>query len=76
MGDETPKKKNWKTTVGGFVAGLVMIAGEVFDLLGVQVENVTDGEFSVPKLMLGLGAIGLGWFARDKDVSSEESGAK
>jgi len=70
------KKKNWKTTAGGFLAGLIPVVVELADLVGVQIGELTNGKFDVAVLMTGLGLMGLGWFARDKNVSSEDSGAK
>ena len=77
MADETPKKKSsWKTSAAGIIGGVMLILGEVLDILGVQVENLTDGKFSFAMLAAGLGAIGIGWFARDNKVSSEDAGVK
>ena len=65
-----------RTTVAGVIAGVSMILFEVCDVLGVQVEGYTDGKFSFAVLASGLAMIGIGWFARDNKVSSEDAGAK
>lgn len=69
MDSEEKVKKNWKTTVCGIVGGIV--------LLGQQVLAYLDGdpttEVSVATIITALGMLGLGWFARDKDVSSKAS---
>lgn len=71
------KKKSTKTTIAGALAGLGMIFSLFSQLLGeggpglsglMEPENAT-------LFMAGLGALGLGFFARDDDVSSEGSTA-
>ena len=59
--------KSWKTTAAGVLAGL--------GILAVQFGNLLDSDpatvFSWEACVAALGAFGIGWFARDKDVSSE-----
>jgi UDP-N-acetylmuramyl pentapeptide phosphotransferase/UDP-N-acetylglucosamine-1-phosphate transferase len=60
--------KSWKTTVGAIAIAIGAI-GAV--LTGDQ--SVAD---AWPLILSALGAVGIGWFARDNKVSSEEAGAK
>lgn len=62
--------KSWRTTVLGIIAGLLMVLPEIQDLL-------TDpSTFDLEVVLSGLSAMGIGWFARDNNVSSEKAGAK
>lgn len=64
---------SWRTTVIGVVAGLAIIFGELNNLL----DNSPETVFNWQNLVAGLAALGIGWFARDKGVSSEqEKGGK
>ena len=69
-------KKSWQTSLGGFVTGISLIVGEVLDLMNVDAGALTNGEFNIALFMAGLGALGLGFAARDSKVTSEQSGAK
>lgn len=68
--------KSWKTSTAGFIGGVVIILGELCDLVGVVNQQLgTDGVFTLDKLVLGLSLIGIGAAARDNDKSSEDVGA-
>jgi len=60
--------KSWKTTIGAIAIAIGAIGA------------VITGEQSIadawPLVMAALGAVGIGWFARDNNVSSEDAGAK
>jgi len=60
--------KSWKTTFGAIAIAIgaigAIITGE---------QTVAD---AWPLIMAALGAVGIGWFARDNNVSSEDAGAK
>lgn len=59
--------KSWKTTLFGAVAAL-----------GVYLEGVNDPAWlpMVGKVLVMLGTAGVGFFARDNAVTSEQAGAK
>jgi cytochrome b len=63
---------SWKTTTVGILTGVGIFA--------TQLVNVLDADpattFSVEAVLAALAAMGIGWFARDNDKSSEEVGAK
>ncbi len=65
-------KKNWKTTAAGVISGVLMIGNE---LLAVLDDDPTT-KFTTAAFLTGLGLLGIGWFARDKDVSSVASGVE
>lgn len=69
------KKTSWKTTAGAWVGGGIMIVLEIADALGIAIAQ-SDGVFEWDKITMALGIVGIGWFARDNDVSSEDAGAK
>jgi hypothetical protein len=70
------KRRSWKTTAFGFLGGsgaAILAATRTGFIDGSKLPdwvNVYAGLASV------IGTFGLGFFARDNDVSSEESGAK
>lgn len=63
------KIKSLKTTVAGVLAGIAILAPQALNLL--------NGEpVSWDLVVAGLGALGVGVFARDNNVTSEDAGAK
>lgn len=64
-------KGSWKTTAAGIVSGIAIILTQVSYLLDANPETV----FSIEAVFAALGVIGIGFFARDNDVSSEKAGA-
>lgn len=65
-------KGSWKTTSAGVLAGIAIIATQVSYLLDADPATV----FSIEAVFAALGMIGIGFFARDNNVSSEQVGAK
>lgn len=64
-------KSSWKTTVAGITAGLAIILSQVSYLFDADPQTV----FSVEAVISALGLIGIGFFARDNNVTSEQVGA-
>lgn len=64
-------KGSWKTTAAGIASGIAIIATQVSYLLDADPETV----FSLEAVFAALGVIGIGFFARDNNVSSEKAGA-
>lgn len=64
-------KSSWKTTVAGITAGLAIILSQVSYLFDADPQTV----FSVEAVISALGLIGIGFFARDNNVTSEQAGA-
>jgi len=62
--------KSWKTTAAGICAGIGILATQVGYLLDSNPETVLDWK----TCLAGLGALGIGWFSRDNDKSSEDVG--
>lgn len=69
---EEVKKKNWKTTAIGIMTGVGIIIAQVVNVLDDDPQTVLD----FGACAAALAAMGIGWFARDKDVSSSSSGVK
>ena len=63
--------RSLKTTISGVLLGLFLVIGELADAVGIPLEGFTNGEFDPQLLAAGLAALGLGWFARDDNQSSE-----
>lgn len=68
---EVSMKGSWKTTAAGIVSGIAIIATQVSYLLDADPATV----FSIEAVFAALGMIGIGFFARDNNVSSEKAGA-
>lgn len=59
--------KNWRTTIVGFVAGLIICLTQVVNMLDADPETT----FEIAIFLSGLAAMGIGVFARDGDKSSK-----
>jgi len=66
------KKKSWKTTA----AGIAVAVGIICAQLGNVLDSDPATTFDYSAIAAALGALGLGWFSRDKDVSSKQSGVE
>lgn len=64
--------KNWRTTIVGFLAGLIICATQVIAALDNDPETV----FEMSIFLSGLAAMGIGVFAKDGDKTSEDVGIK
>jgi len=64
--------KSTKTTVAGILGGLGLILTQVYFAIDTDPQTV----FSITEVFAGLAMMGIGWFARDNDVTSEKAGAK
>lgn len=65
--DSASNKRNWKTTIVGILTAI--------GILSTQAVNFLDGDaatsVSMEMVFAALAALGLGWFARDKDVKEQ-----
>ena len=66
------KKKSWKTTALGILAAAGILITQAVAVL----DNDPDTNFDFNQVSLALGALGLGFFARDNNVTSEAAGAE
>ncbi len=67
--------KSWKTTLGGFLAAVSLLIAAAMPLL----DNDPTTVFSTEGALAAVTAVGIAvhaWFSRDKNVSSEDEGAK
>lgn len=64
-------KSSWKTTTVGILAGLSIILAQVSYLLDADPQTT----FSLEVVFSALGIMGIGFFARDNNVTSEQAGA-
>lgn len=65
--------KSTKTTVAGLLAGIGLLASVLSKLFaegGPGFAGILDATY-LTEIVAALGALGLGWFARDDDVTSE-----
>jgi len=69
---EDKKKTSWKTTVAGIAVAVGILAAQIGNVLDDDPETV----FSYAALVTALGSLGIGWFSRDKNVSSKASGVE
>jgi len=64
--------KSWQTTMAGILAAVAILCVQAAALLDSDpATNPAYGE-----VVAALGLLGIGWFARDNNVSSEDAGAK
>jgi hypothetical protein len=61
--------KSWKTTLAGVLPGTIIVLTEMNDL----VDGVPETVFSTEAVLVGIGLIAQGIFARDNDKASEEA---
>ena len=64
--------KSWRTTIAGWAAGLAVLAHQ----LAVALDDDPTTSVSFELIAAGLGMLGMGLFARDSGVTSEQAGAK
>lgn len=62
---------SWKTAVAGILAGVGILATQFGYLLDSDPNTVLDWKVCVG----ALGVMGIGWFARDNNVTSEQAKA-
>ena len=62
--------RSWKTTLIGWLTGSAMIIPQLIAIIDSDPETV----FSLPVLLAGLAAIGIGTAAKDGDKSTEDIG--
>ncbi len=65
-------KGSWRTSAVGFLGGVSLLITQVVALLDSDPATV----FSVEQVIAALALLGVGWFARDKNVTSEQQGLK
>lgn len=63
---------SWKTTLVGILAAVGIIASQI----GYVVDDKPETVFSLEAIFTALGALGIGIFARDANVTSEQQGIK
>ena len=64
--------KSWKTTAAGIVAGLSILLAQASTLL--DEDSKTNPSWT--EVVAALGMLGVGFFARDNNVTSKAAGAK
>lgn len=64
--------KSWKTTTVGILTAIGIIAAQLSYLFDTDPQTV----FDLQVVFAALGVAGIGFFARDNNVTSEEAGAK
>lgn len=64
--------KNWRTTIIGFLTGMMICGTQIIAALDNDPETV----FNLTILLGGLGLMGLGVVAKDGDKSSEDVGIR
>lgn len=65
-------KGSWRTSATGILGGVGLLISQAVAVLDSDPATV----FSFEQVTIALGMLGLGWFARDKGVSSEQQGVK
>lgn len=69
---KTEKMNSSKTTIGGIIGGLALVLTQVWYAIDADPATVLNFD----QILAGLSLMGIGWFARDNDKSSEDVGAK
>lgn len=64
--------RSWITTAIGIVSGLAVILPQLLYV----VDGDPTTEMSIQKVIMGLGLMGIGFFAKDGNKSSEDIGIK
>lgn len=62
--------QSWKTTIVGFLTGLMLAVPQIINLL----DNDPETLFDMKIFVAALGAMGIGIFAKDGDKTSKELG--
>ena len=70
------KDKNWKTTIAALIAAIIVILTGVHAFIDGDPNTVADWKEVLGALATAAAIFGVGWFARDKDKSSEDVGVK
>lgn len=65
-------KTSWKTTTSGLVAGLMILLAQ----LQTVIDNDPETNPNIEIIVSAIGMIGIGFAARDNNVTSEEVKAK
>lgn len=68
-------KTSWKTTVGGIMIGVGLLIRAFEPALDSDPATTFSFAIAWPSISAALGAMGIGIFARDHNVSSETAGA-
>jgi hypothetical protein len=63
---------SWKTTLVGILAAVAIMATQI----GAMLDNDPATTFSLEAIFSALAALGIGLFARDNTVTSEQAGLK
>ena len=63
-------KKNWKTTAAGILGAIGILSTQLSAILDDDPTTSLD----IKVIVTALGVLGIGFLARDKDVSSKKSG--
>ena len=68
--------KSWQTTISGMMAaiGVIVLAASAFFDGDPDTKPVMSEVMASVGVLAGI--LGIGWFARDNNKSSEEAGAK
>ena len=74
--EEKKVVKSWKTTIAGIAIGIGIIITIITPLIDGKPETVFSFSEAWPQILVALGSMGVGIFARDNDKSSEDVGTK
>ena len=65
-------RRSWQTTLAGIIAGLIILLTQLGNLIDGDPETVLTWE----RIVVALGIMGIGAFARDNNKTSKTAGAK